>query len=104
MGCGRSSVFPHVRNDHDCLGEVVAVVAGRSLRGVSFLGDRICGDLGGGGRVFVEGREPSDRGNQSDLSVELRYATGNVVSGVVLFREIVCWILEGRGMGDVLMS
>lgn len=27
-----------------------------------------------------------------------------MVSGVVLFREIVCWILEGRGMSDGLMS
>ena len=28
-----------------------------------------------------------------------------MVSGVVLFREIVCWILfEGRGWGDALMS
>ena len=71
MGGGRSSVFPHVRNDHDRLREMVAVAAGRSLRGVSFLGDRICGDFSRGGRVFVEGREPGDRGNQPDLSVEI---------------------------------
>lgn len=71
MGGGRSSVFPYVRNDHDRLREMVAVAAGRSLRGVSFLGDRICGDFSRGGRVFVEGREPGDRGNQPDLSVEL---------------------------------
>ena len=97
MGGGRSRVLPHVPNDHDRLCEMVAVAAGRSLWGVLFLGDRVCGDFGRGGRVFVEGREPGDRGNQSDLSVELRYAVGNVVSGIVLFRRIVCWILEEGG-------
>lgn len=70
MGGGRDSVSHNVRNVHGGLCEVVALAPCVSRKGVSFLGDRVCGDSGRDGRVFIEGREPGDRGNQSDLSVE----------------------------------
>lgn len=77
----------HVRYLHGDFCELVAVAAGWVAGGVSLLDDRVCGDLGGGGRVFVEGRKQGDRGDQPDLSLELRYKAGNVVSGIVLFRK-----------------